>query len=30
MWREVPVGSALVIGDDIQEQGFQPVSPAMA
>jgi hypothetical protein len=29
MWREVPVGSALVIGDDIQEQGFQPISPAM-
>jgi predicted glutamine amidotransferase len=29
MWREVPAGSALVIGDDIQEQSFQPISPAM-
>jgi hypothetical protein len=29
MWREVPVGSALVIGEDIKEQGFQPISPAM-
>jgi predicted glutamine amidotransferase len=29
MWREVPAGSALVIGDDIEEQGFQPISPAM-
>src|SRR5271169_3391847 len=29
MWRQVPAGSALVIGDDIKEQGFQPISPAM-
>jgi predicted glutamine amidotransferase len=29
MWREVPAGSALVIGDDIEEQGFQPINPAM-
>jgi predicted glutamine amidotransferase len=25
MWREVPAGSALVIGDDIEERGFQPL-----
>jgi predicted glutamine amidotransferase len=30
MWREVPAGSALIIGEDIQEQGFRPVSPAVA
>jgi len=29
MWREIPAGSALVIGDKIQERGFQPISPAM-
>jgi glutamine amidotransferase len=29
-WREVPAGSALVIGDDIEEQGLQPTSPAMS
>jgi hypothetical protein len=28
MWREFPADSALVIGDDIQEQGFQPISAA--
>jgi len=27
MWREVPAGSALVIGDDVREQSFQPISP---
>jgi predicted glutamine amidotransferase len=27
MWREVPAGSALVIGDDIEERGFQPAQP---
>ena len=29
MWREVPAGSALIIGEDMQEQGFQPISPAV-
>jgi hypothetical protein len=29
MWREVPAGSALVIGDDVREQSFQPISPPM-
>ena len=30
MWREVPAGTALVIGDDIQERSFQPISPTSA
>jgi predicted glutamine amidotransferase len=30
MWRQVPAGTALVIGDDIEELGFQPISPASA
>jgi glutamine amidotransferase len=30
LWREVPVGTALVIGDDIQERDFRPISPASA
>jgi predicted glutamine amidotransferase len=29
MWQEVPAGGALIIGADIQEQGFQPISPAV-
>ncbi len=27
MWREVPSGTALIIGNDIEERAFQPVSP---
>jgi predicted glutamine amidotransferase len=30
MWREIPAGTALVIGDDIQERSFQPISPTSA
>lgn len=30
MWREIPAGTALVIGDDIQERSFQPLSPTSA
>ncbi|MGA7051791.1 MAG: class II glutamine amidotransferase [Mycobacterium sp.] len=30
MWRQVDAGSALVIGDDIREQGFRPISPPVA
>ncbi|WP_231994741.1 class II glutamine amidotransferase [Mycobacterium sp. ACS4054] len=29
-WREVPAGTALIIGDDIEERPFQPISPAAA
>jgi glutamine amidotransferase len=29
-WREVPVGSALVIGKDVEERPFRPISPAAA
>ena len=27
LWREVPAGSALVVGDDIEERNFAPMSP---
>jgi glutamine amidotransferase len=27
LWREVPAGTALVIGDDVEERTFQPISP---
>ena len=30
MWREVPPGSALIIGKYIEERGFQPISPTAA
>jgi glutamine amidotransferase len=30
LWREVPAGTALVIGDGIQEREFQPMSPLAA
>ncbi|MCW2688926.1 MAG: Glutamine amidotransferase class-II [Mycobacterium sp.] len=28
LWREVPAGTALVVGDDIEEHAFAPISPA--
>ena len=27
MWREVPGGSALIVGDDIEQRPFQPIQP---
>jgi predicted glutamine amidotransferase len=27
LWRAVPPGTALVIGDDVHEQSFEPVAP---
>jgi glutamine amidotransferase len=30
MWREVAAGTALIIGKDIEEQAFQPISPMAA
>jgi predicted glutamine amidotransferase len=30
MWREIPAGTALVIGDEIQERSFQPINPTSA
>lgn len=27
LWREVPAGTALVIGDDVEEEPFHPTSP---
>ena len=30
MWRELPAGTALIIGEDIEERAFQPISPAAA
>ena len=30
MWREVPAGTALVIGEDIEERSFQPIRPTSA
>jgi predicted glutamine amidotransferase len=30
LWREVPAGTALIIGDDIQERAFRPRKPAAA
>jgi predicted glutamine amidotransferase len=29
LWREVPAGTALVIGDDIEELSFAPISPSI-
>jgi glutamine amidotransferase len=29
-WREVPAGSAVIIGEDIEERSFQPIGPAAA
>jgi hypothetical protein len=25
VWREVPAGTALIIGEDIEERPFQPI-----
>jgi glutamine amidotransferase len=25
VWREVPAGTALIVGDDIEERPFQPI-----
>jgi hypothetical protein len=30
LWREVPAGTALIVGKDIEEQTFQPISPVAA
>jgi predicted glutamine amidotransferase len=30
LWREVPAGTALIVGKDIEEQAFEPISPATA
>jgi glutamine amidotransferase len=30
LWREVPAGTALIVGEDIEEQAFEPISPAAA
>ena len=30
LWREVPAGTALIVGKDIQEQAFQPINPVAA
>ena len=30
MWREVPAGSALIIGNEIEERAFRPISPMAA
>jgi hypothetical protein len=30
MWREVPAGTALIIGGDVEEQSFQPIGPMAA
>ena len=30
MWREIPAGTALVIGEDIEERDFRPIRPASA
>jgi glutamine amidotransferase len=30
MWREVPAGTALIIGKDIEERAFQPIRPVAA
>lgn len=29
-WREVPAGTAVIIGDDIEEAAFEPIAPAAA
>jgi predicted glutamine amidotransferase len=30
LWREVPAGTALIVGKDIEERAFEPVSPVAA
>jgi predicted glutamine amidotransferase len=30
LWREVPAGTALIVGENIEEQAFQPISPVAA
>jgi predicted glutamine amidotransferase len=30
LWREVPAGTALIIGKNVEEQAFQPISPVAA
>lgn len=30
LWREVPAGTALIVGKNIEEQTFQPISPVAA
>lgn len=30
MWREVSAGTALIIGEDIEERAFQPITPLAA
>jgi glutamine amidotransferase len=30
LWREVPAGTALVVGKHIEEQAFQPIGPVAA
>ncbi len=30
VWREVPAGTALIIGNDIEERAFQPISAVAA
>lgn len=30
LWREVPAGTALIVGEDIEVQAFEPISPAAA
>jgi glutamine amidotransferase len=30
MWREVPAGTALIIGEDIEQRAFQPIDPVAA
>ena len=30
MWREVPAGTALIIGTDIEERAFDPINPIAA
>jgi hypothetical protein len=30
LWWEVPAGTALITGDDIEERTFRPITPAAA
>jgi hypothetical protein len=30
LWREVPAGTALIVGEDIEEQAFRPITPTAA
>jgi len=30
VWREVPAGTALIVGKDIEEQAFEPITPVAA